>query len=388
MSPKRRIALVTGGRADFGLVRPIRAALAARAETEPLLVVAAAHLSAAHGGGADWTAAEGIVADATVDMLVAGDTPLATARSIGAGVAGVAEALVGLRPDAIVLVGDRFEILAAASAALALRLPIAHVHGGESTEGAYDEQIRHAVTKMAHLHFVAAEPFARRVVAMGEDPDRVFVSGAPGLDNLPDVPPMPRAELAAALGLAAPGPFLLATWHPVTLDRRDGIDDLDGMLAALVCRPEAAVFTAPNADDGRGSILARIEAFRVRRPDAHLHRALGTRLYFNAMRHAAAMLGNSSSGLIEAPSFGLPAVNIGPRQAGRLRAANVVDCAGDQAAIEKALARALDPAFRAGLAGAANPYGDGKAGARIAAVLASVDLGPALLVKRFHEAAA
>lgn len=209
MNDARRIALVTGGRADYGLVRPIRAALAARAETTPLLVVAAAHLSAAHGGEASLFDAEGIAADASVDMLVAGDTPLATARSIGAGVAGFAEAFARLRPDALVLVGDRFEILAAASAALALRLPIAHVHGGEVTQGAYDEQIRHAVTKMSHLHFVAAEPFARRVLAMGEEPWRVTVSGAPGLDNLSSVPPMSRAELAAALGFEASGAPLL-----------------------------------------------------------------------------------------------------------------------------------------------------------------------------------
>lgn len=388
MNDARRIALVTGGRADYGLVRPIRAALAARAETTPLLVVAAAHLSAAHGGEASLFDAEGIAADASVDMLVAGDTPLATARSIGAGVAGFAEAFARLRPDALVLVGDRFEILAAASAALALRLPIAHVHGGEVTQGAYDEQIRHAVTKMSHLHFVAAEPFARRVLAMGEEPWRVTVSGAPGLDNLSSVPPMSRAELAAALGFEASGAPLLVTWHPVTLDRRGGPDGFDALLAVLDGRREPIVFTAPNADDGRRSILARLEAFCARRPNARVHGALGTRLYFNAMRHAAAMLGNSSSGLIEAPSFALPVVNIGTRQAGRLRAANVVDCAEDRVEIEAALARALDPRFRESLSGATNPYGDGQAGARIAAVLASADFGPAMLVKRFHAAAA
>ncbi len=385
---KRRVAIVTGGRADYGLVRPIYKAIAARPDLEALMIAAAAHLSAAHGGDSSVFAADGIPVAAQVPLLAAGDDAMAIARSIGTGVGGFADAIAAVRPEILVLVGDRFEILAAACAALALRIPIAHVHGGETTEGAFDEQIRHAVTKMAHLHFAAAEPYARRIVAMGEEPWRVHVSGAPGLDNLATVPVLSRAETMVALGLTVDAVPLLATWHPVTLDSHDSSDGLDGLLSVLSGRNEPVVFTAPNADDGRGSIVARIETFCASNPRARLHTALGTRLYFNAMRHAAAMLGNSSSGIIEAPSFALPVVNIGTRQCGRLRAANVIDCGDAGAQIGAALARALSPDFRGPLAGLANPYGDGHAGARIAAVLAEVELGAAFLVKRFHEAAA
>lgn len=385
---KRRIAIVTGGRADYGLVRPIFRAIAAHPDLEALMIAAAAHLSAAHGGDSGIFAADGIPVAAQVPLLAAGDDAMAIARSIGTGVGGFADAIAAVRPDILVLVGDRFEILAAACAALALRVPIAHVHGGETTEGAFDEQIRHAVTKMAHLHFAAAEPYARRIAAMGEEPWRIHVSGAPGLDNLATVPVLSRAETMAALGLDAEARPLLATWHPVTLDGAEQSDGLDGLLSVLSDRSEPIVFTAPNADDGRGSIVARLEAFCAKNPQARLHTALGTRLYFNAMRHAAAMLGNSSSGIIEAPSFALPVVNIGTRQRGRLRAANAIDCGDTADAIAVALDGALTPAFRRSLDGLVNPYGDGHAGPRIAAVLAEVDLGAGFRVKRFHEVAA
>jgi UDP-hydrolysing UDP-N-acetyl-D-glucosamine 2-epimerase len=385
---KRRIAIVTGGRADYGLVRPIFRAIAAHPDLEALMIAAAAHLSAAHGGDSGIFAADGIPVAAQVPLLAAGDDAMAIARSIGTGVGGFADAIAAVRPDILVLVGDRFEILAAACAALALRVPIAHVHGGETTEGAFDEQIRHAVTKMAHLHFAAAEPYARRIIAMGEEPWRVHVSGAPGLDNLATVPVLSRAETMAALGLTADAIPLLATWHPVTLDGHDRSDGLDGLLSALSDCARPIVFTAPNADDGRGSIVARIEGFCAKHPRARLHTALGTRLYFNAMRHAAVMVGNSSSGIIEAPSFALPVVNIGTRQRGRLRAANVIDCGDTAVEIGAVLAWVLSPDFRRSLAGLVNPYGDGHAGPRIAAALAKVELGAGFLVKRFHEVAA
>lgn len=388
MSAKRKIGIVTGGRADYGLVRPIYKAIAARADLDALLIASAAHLSVVHGGDPGIFAADGIPVAAQVPLLAAGDDAMAIARSIGAGVGGFADAIAAVRPDILVLVGDRFEILAAACAALALRVPIAHVHGGETTEGAFDEQIRHAVTKMAHLHFAAAEPYARRIAAMGEEPWRIHVSGAPGLDNLATVPVLSRAETMAALGLDAEARPLLATWHPVTLDGAEQSDGLDGLLSVLSDRSEPIVFTAPNADDGRGSIVARLEAFCAKNPQARLHTALGTRLYFNAMRHAAAMLGNSSSGIIEAPSFALPVVNIGTRQRGRLRAANAIDCGDTADAIAVALDGALTLAFRRSLDGLVNPYGDGHAGPQIAAVLAEVDLGAGFRVKRFHEVAA
>ncbi|MBI3506475.1 MAG: UDP-N-acetylglucosamine 2-epimerase (hydrolyzing) [Proteobacteria bacterium] len=385
MSGRRRIAVVTGSRADYGLVRPIAEAITRHPALELQLIVAAAHLSPFHGGTIAAIEADGLPVAARVDMLLAGDTGLATAKSIGLGTIGFADAYARLSPDLLLLVGDRFEILAAAAAALPLGLPVAHVHGGEITEGAYDEQIRHAVTKLAHIHFAAAAPFAARIVAMGEEPWRVHVTGAPGLDNLAAVPSLSRAALATELGVVLEAAPLLVTYHPVTLEQGGDRDGIEALLEALRARAEPIVFTAPNADAGRARIAERLAAFCAGRPNAWLFDALGTRRYFNLMRHAAAMVGNSSSGLIEAPSFGLPTVNIGERQAGRLRAANVIDCAETAAGIGHALDRALVPSFRAGLAGLANPYGDGRTGPRIADLLAEMTFGPDLVRKRFHE---
>lgn len=384
MTDRRRIAVVTGGRADYGLVRPIAAAIMRHPQLELQLIAAAAHLSPLHGGTIAAIEADGLPVAARVDMLLVGDTGLATAKSMGVGTIGFADAYARLAPDLLLLVGDRFEILAAAAAALPLGLPVAHVHGGEITEGAYDEQIRHAVTKLAHLHFAAAAPFANRIVAMGEEPWRVHVAGAPGLDNLADAAILSRAELAAELDMRLDAAPLLVTYHPVTLS--GGGAGVDALLEALRDRTEPIVFTAPNADAGRARIADRLAAFCADRPNARLFEALGTRRYFNLMRYAAVMVGNSSSGIIEAPSFGLPTVNIGERQAGRLRAANVVDCAANATDIARALERALAPSFRAGLVGIVNPYGDGRTGPRIANMLAEVKLGADLIRKRFHGA--
>jgi len=381
----RRVAVVTGGRADYGLLRPVMRAIANEPSLELQVIAAAAHFLSSKGATARDIEADGFTIHARVEMLQAGDDDLSVAKAIAAGVDQFAQAYARLKPDVVVVLGDRFEILAAAVAALPLRIPLAHIHGGETSEGAYDEQFRHAVTKMSHLHFVTAAPHRDRVLAMGEDPARVFVTGAPGLDNIATVPAMSRAELSDALQFPLDEPPLLVTYHPVTLDDADTASRVNGLLAAVAETGRPIIITAPNADAGNAAITALLEAFCRSHRNAKMFASLGSTLFCNAMRHAAAMVGNSSAGIIEAASFELPVVNVGLRQAGRLRARNVIDCEENAGAIRDALKRALDPSFRRGLARLANPYGDGGAGPKIARVLAEAKLGPDLLRKRFHQ---
>jgi len=283
------------------------------------------------------------------------------------------------------VLGDRFEVLAAAIAALPLNLPVAHLHGGEVTEAAMDEQIRHAVTKLSHLHLAAAEPYAARIRQMGEEPWRVHCVGAPGLDRLHRLAALPRAELARRVGLPLDGPLIVATLHPVTLEHEDTGAHAEEFAAALSGAPGDLVLTHPNADTAHRTIAARLERLAAERPRTRLVAALGDDVYCSLLREADCLVGNSSSGLIEAPSFALPAVNVGPRQRGRLRARSVIDVGHGRAEIAEGLRRALSREFRGGLAGLANPYGDGRSAPRIAAALAGVELGRRLLVKRFVD---
>jgi UDP-hydrolysing UDP-N-acetyl-D-glucosamine 2-epimerase len=273
-------------------------------------------------------------------------------------------------------------MLSAAAAALPFVLPVAHLHGGEVTEGAIDNQIRHAITKCAHLHFVSAEPHARRVAAMGEEPWRIHNVGAPGLDRIRTARLLSRDELAQRLDLAPDDHWLIVTYHPATLEYQETGRHTDELLAALEKVDATCVVTYPNADTAGRTIIARLEEFAGRHDRVRLVRNLGDDVYLSLLRHADAMVGNSSSGLIEAPSFELPVVNVGARQAGRLRAANVVDVGPDRDEILAGVDAALTPAFRAGLSGMKNPYGDGHAAERIVRVLRTVELGATLTRKR------
>lgn len=385
----RAVAVITGSRADFGQLRMLLNELGSHPGLRPQLVVTGMHLSPAFGMTRDEIIAAGHVIDAEVDMLVAGDSPVAMAKSMGLGVIGMADALHRLRPDVVVVLGDRFEILAAANAAAALGIPIAHLHGGETSEGAVDELFRHAITKLSHLHFVAAEPYARRVIQMGEHPSRVFQVGALGTDAIVHTPLLDRAAVERALGLTLARHLLLVTYHPETATGTDPAAAAEELVAALEPLEDATiVLTGVNADAGNQAIAARLAAFAGGHPDRVLMRAsLGQRLYLSAMALAAAVIGNSSSGIIEAPVMRVPTVNIGDRQKGRLRTASIIDCAADRQSIQAAIVRALDPGFRAGLAAMPHPYGAGDAGARIAAELARADLS-ALRGKTFYDPSA
>jgi len=382
----KRIGVVTVSRSDYGHLRPVLEALRRAPDLELLLLVAGMHLASEFGLTVRDIEADGFPISARVEMLGGGDTPEAVAAATGRGVAGFGEAFARLRPDVVVVLGDRFEMLAAAVAALPFALPVAHIHGGEVSEGAMDNQIRHAITKLAHLHFASAEPHARRIAAMGEEPWRIHTVGAPGLDRLATTEPLPRAGLARELRLPEAGPWLLVTFHPVTLEYRDTAAHIDELLAALEKTDGFIVITYPNADTAGRLIIERIEEFAGRHPRrCRLAKSLGERLYLSLLRHADLMIGNSSSGLIEAPSFGLPVVNVGSRQRGRLRGANVIDVESSREDILRGIEAAQALPFRVRARAAANPYGDGHAAPRIVEILRSVPIDVRLVQKRFGE---
>lgn len=381
----RTVGVVTVARSDYGHLVPLLEALRDRSGLALQLYVAGAHLSARFGRTVEAIERDGWPIAARVETTGASDAAVDVAAGVGAGVAGFARAFAHGRPDLIVLLGDRLEMLAAAVAALPLALPVAHLHGGEVTEGAVDEQARHALTKLSHVHFAAAEVYARRLLQMGEEPWRVHCCGAPGLDRFARLSALSRAELAERVGLPLRRPTLLVTFHPVTLEPGEAGAQSEELAAALEMVEGDVVITYPGADAAYETVIRRLEGLAASRPGTRLLPTLGEDAYGALLREADVMVGNSSSGLIEAPSFGLPAVNVGIRQRGRLRAANVIDVGPRRDEVAAGIRRALAPGFRESLRGLVNPYGDGRAAPRIAEVLASVELGPRLLRKRFVD---
>jgi UDP-N-acetylglucosamine 2-epimerase (non-hydrolysing)/GDP/UDP-N,N'-diacetylbacillosamine 2-epimerase (hydrolysing) len=346
------------------------------------LIVTAMHLAPEFGSTVQAIEADGWPILARVPTLDGDDTGLGVARAVGRGVSGIAEVLERERPDLVVIVGDRFEQLAAAEAALFLGLPIAHLFGGDITEGAFDESIRHAITKLANLHFVSTAGAARRVIQLGEDPARVHVVGSPAIDDLIGRPRLSREDLEAQLGVDLHEPVLLVTFHPATRDPQPTGGQVDELLRALERQPSSTtiVMTRANADPAGRAINARLEAWAAGREQVHVFDSLGNDRYHGLLALATAVVGNSSSGLYEAPSFGVPTVNIGDRQLGRERATSVIDVPAEAAAIATGIERALATPHAATV----NPYGDGHATERIVKVLRAIR--PAeLLRKRFHE---
>lgn len=383
----RRIGVVTVSRSDYGHLRPVLDGIRRSADLELVLFAAGMHLAPEFGSTVGEIEVDGVPIAERVPMLDPGDSPEAVAASMGRGVEGFARAFARQRLDLVVVLGDRFEMLAAAVAALPFALPVAHIHGGEVSEGAMDNQIRHAITKLAHLHFASAEVHARRIAHMGEESWRIHAVGAPGLDRIAATEVLSREDLARELDLPIDGPWLLVTFHPVTLEYRETASHVEELLAALEKTDGTLVVTYPNADTSGRLIIERLEEFAARHPRrCRLAPSLGERLYLSLLRHADVMIGNSSSGLIEAPSFGLPAVNVGARQRGRLRGGNVIDVEPAREDILRGIEAAQTPAFRARARAAANPYGDGRAAPRIVEVLRTVPLDTRLVQKRFADA--
>jgi UDP-hydrolysing UDP-N-acetyl-D-glucosamine 2-epimerase len=381
------VGIVTTSRSDYGFYLPVLRRIQAEPALALQLLVTGMHLSPRFGMTVKVIEADGFEIAERVRMLSNSDDPSAIAKSMARGTSGFAQLFARSRPDILVVLGDRFEMHAAALAALPFRIPVAHIHGGELTEGALDDALRHSMTKLSHLHFAATQEYGRRLVQMGEEPWRVTVSGAPSLDNLASVKRLTAAELESRFGLRITPDTLLVTFHPATLEYEDAGRQAGELLAALRSSGRPVVFTMPNADTGGRVIREHIKRFIREEPSAQAVESLGTEGYFSALALCAAMVGNSSSGLLEAPSFGLPVVNVGIRQSGRTRGENVVDVGTGREEIAKGIRRATDPAFRKSLQGLANPYGDGKASHRIVAKLAEVPLSGRLLRKRFHDLA-
>jgi UDP-hydrolysing UDP-N-acetyl-D-glucosamine 2-epimerase len=383
----RTIAAVTVGRSDYGIYRSILRRIASEPELQLQVIASGMHLAPEFGYTADMIEKDGFTISDRVETLLASDTPESVGKSMALGVAGFAQVFARSRPDIVVVLGDRFDMYPAALAALPFRIPVAHVHGGEVSFGAIDDALRHSMTKLSHLHFVSTEEYARRVIQMGEEPWRVTVSGAPALDSLDPASRLSRAEMEKRFGLRLDRPPLLVTFHPATL-RHEQVEEQTGeLLAAIEGSGEPAVFTSPNADTGGRKARAMIEKYVSGSSRAWFVENFGQQGYFSIMQEALAMVGNSSSGIVEAASFHLPVVNVGERQDGRHRAGNVIDVDYSRKAILDGLRRALSPEFRAEVKTIRNPYQspNNTAAQVITERLKSVALNDGLLTKRFHD---
>jgi UDP-hydrolysing UDP-N-acetyl-D-glucosamine 2-epimerase len=352
------------------------------------VIVSGTHLSKAHGETQNEIELDGFPIDARVDMALCADDVEGVASSAALALKGTAQALMRLSPDILVLLGDRYELLAAANAAVLAGVPIAHIHGGEITEGAIDEVIRHAITKLAHYHFPAAEIYADRIRQMGEASDRVWNVGAPAMDNIAALIPIPRSELEAFLGIPIRSPSLLITYHPVTLELDKGLATIHAMLDAVDAIASTVIITGTNADPGANPIRKALQTFADGNPErVVLIESLGARRYLSLMHYVDVVVGNSSSGILEAPAVGVPTVDIGQRQQGRLRAPSVIHCVEEPAEIRRALEKATSAAHRAIAANCVTPYGKPGASRRIVDVLESVTLSTktkAFIDRRCH----
>jgi UDP-hydrolysing UDP-N-acetyl-D-glucosamine 2-epimerase len=377
---RRRIAVVTTSRADYShLYWPLRE-LAVHPEIELGIIPLGPHLSPEFGNTVAEIERDGFPIVARIECLLSSDTDTGMAKTIGVAILSLADALTAWRPDLMLLIADRFEMLAPATVALALRIPVAHIEGGEVSQGAIDDHVRNALTKLAHIHFTSTETARRRVIALGEEPWRVHHIGAPSLDHLRRSQLLDRASLEASLGVPLSRPTFVAAWHPVTI-LRDTNAEAEALFAALEKTAGQLIFVYPNADAGSRALIERTKTLAAARPLTHILVNLDPVTYWSLLGQVDALVGNSSSGIMEAASFALPVVNVGMRQQGRERARNIIDVPADTGAICTALRRALDPEFRASLAGMANPYGNGTAAEAIANVLASASLDQ-LLIKQ------
>lgn len=383
---RRRICVITSTRADYGLLYWLIREIASDPDLELQLAVTGMHLAPEFGSTGKAIEADGFPVARRVEVLLSSDTPIGIGKSMGLATMGFAEAFADLRPDLIVVLGDRFEIFSAAAAAVVARIPLAHIHGGEATEGLIDEAFRHGLTKMSHLHFTSAEAYRRRVIQLGEDPSRVFTVGALGIDNIVKLRLLDRKSLEKRLGLGLGARSYLITFHPVTLEKSTAKRQFRNLLQALGERKDCTlIFTLPNADtDGRG-LVSMVEDFVAAEPGRRaMFTSMGQLFYLSAMAQVDAVVGNSSSGLLEAPSLGVATLNIGDRQRGRLKADSVLDCGPSLAEIRRGLDVLETKAFQRTVRKTVSPFGKGGASKKVKDILKSVDL-EGILKKRFHD---
>lgn len=381
----RTIGVITSSRADYGIYFPILQTIDADPNLKLKLFVTGTHLAPDFGMTVKQIEADGFEIAERVDVPLGKGTPEDIAASMGRTTTGFAGAYARTPVDILMALGDRYEMHAAVAAALPFKLPVAHLHGGEVTHGAIDDSLRHGITKMSHLHFATTREHARRIEQLGEEPWRIVVSGAPGLDNLQGFRPLTEDEFERRHGVRPEPGFLLVTFHPVTLEYEKTDTYVDALLGALETDGGPLLFTKANADTHGRRINEKLTAFVKGRRASHLVDNLGTDGYFSAMSRAAAVVGNSSSGIIEAASFGVPVVNIGTRQQGRLHPRNVIDVGYSRREIEEGIRRALSPEFRDSIQDLENPYGDGHAAERVVDTLKQLELGDALIQKRFVD---
>jgi UDP-hydrolysing UDP-N-acetyl-D-glucosamine 2-epimerase len=381
----RSIGVVTVGRSDYGIYRPVLRAIQESPDLELQLFASGAHTSPEFGRTIGEIEADGFAVTDVVEMLLSNDSPASIATSMGLGTIGFAAAFARHRPDLVLVLGDRFEMHSAALAAIPFNMPIAHIHGGEVTAGAIDEALRHAITKYSHWHFAATREYANRIIQLGESPWRVEVTGAPGLDNINQIDFLSREQLEERVGLTLSGTPLLVTYHPVTYQFESTAEKFGELIEALESYPGPIVLTKPNADTNGRVIADMAKSLAKRHSQMAVVDNLGTQAYFSLMQHVSAMVGNSSSGIIEAASFELPVVNLGMRQQGRSQSQNVLNATEDADGIRQAIATATSQGFRESLRGMSNSYGDGKAADKIVSRLSTLRIDDELIVKQFHD---
>jgi UDP-hydrolysing UDP-N-acetyl-D-glucosamine 2-epimerase len=387
-SRPRLIASVSVARSDYGIYRPVYRQIMRQPGLQLAVIAAGAHLSPRFGFTVREIEKDGFPIAAQVDMLqndTLPDTAQGVTQSVGEGVTALGRVYETLRPDMLLLLGDRIEMMAAAVAALPFNIPMAHIHGGEVSLGAMDDALRHAITKLSCLHFVSHADHARRVMQMGCDPSSVVVSGAPSLDQLTTMKRLNRQQIQQACGLVLPERFAAVVFHPVTRQPGQATAQMATLLEAMAQASLPCVIGYPNADAGNQGLIDLIEATLRQQPNWRVYRNMGIETYLSMLSLAAVMVGNSSSGIIEAASLKLPVVNVGDRQKGRLHGVNVIDVPCERDAIIKAVQQAREPGFVRQVQAMTNPYGDGGAAERIVQTLKNVTLGPDLLMRPFHD---
>jgi len=383
---KRKVCAYTSGRMDYGLLRGLMQEIAASDQLRLQILASGMHLSPEFGKSIDEIFEDGFKPDETVEILLSSDTPIGVCKSMGLAMIGYGEAIQRLQPDIIVVLGDRFETFCTAAAAQVCRVPLGHIHGGETTEGAIDEAFRHSITKMSHLHFASCEEYRKRIIQLGEPPDCVFNVGALGVENIKRTHLMNRQELAESIGFHIEERYFLVTFHPVTLEKDTAGMQFKALLDALEEFPDYKVIITKTNADSEGRVINRmIDLYAERRNGGVIAvTSLGMRRYLSAMKYAEVVIGNSSSGIIEAPTLKVPTVNIGDRQKGRVRTVSVIECEPTERNILQAIKKALSNDFKRSLGAMKNPYEGDNTARRIKDAIGNADLSD-VLKKPFHS---
>ena len=381
----RTVCVVTGTRAEYGLLRWVMQGIKDAKDLELQIIVTGMHLSPEFGLTYKEIESDGFIIDHKVEMLLSSDTPVSISKSMGLGLISFGDVFQQFKPDLLLVLGDRFEVFSAVATALISRIPVAHLHGGETTEGAFDESLRHSISKMSHLHFVAAEEYRDRVIQLGEDPKNIFLVGGLGIDNIKKLNLLDRSALEVSIDFKLANKNLLITYHPVTLDNQTSRQQMSELLLALdKLENTNLIFTMPNADTDSRVLIEMINAYVEININAVAFTSLGQLRYLSCIKYVDGVIGNSSSGLIEVPSFAKGTINIGSRQQGRLKAKSVIDCDSERQSISAAIEKLYSTSFQVSLKTVINPYGEGGASEKVVDILQKQPLDN-ILKKKFHD---